>query len=113
MAKKEKKGGKGKGRTIEVFTVSAAPRATATKLAPLGVQVSEVDVSELTGNLQNVLSEFQDALTELPAGKSGFAVDAVALNLTVGAKGKIGLIASAEVSASAAITVTLKRQTRP
>ena len=103
-------------RTIQVwdFEIEEAgdKRHALPSLGKARFKTTEVDMTVLTGNLKDVLTNFQAVLDDQPASKSGYYVDEVELCLGVNGKGSVALIGKVEAGMEASIKVKLKRQAK-
>ena len=102
-------------RTIEIWETEAADADTKHALPSLGkarVKSTEIDISVLSGNLKEVLDNFQTLLDEQPESKSGYYVDEIELSLGVNGKGSVALIGKLEAGMQASIKVKIKRESK-
>lgn len=101
-----------KSQEIEIWTTVAASdtKAALPALGKTRFEVSRVQLSAVSKNLTEFLTEFQ-AVFEIPAdSKSGFYVDEIELNLGVSGSGGIALFGKLEAGVEAGMKVKLKRQ---
>ncbi len=68
-----------------------------------------IDVSVLSGNLKQALTDFQKIMDDMPTSASGYCIDKIELNMGVSGSGGVAFIGSLEVGMEAAIKVTIKR----
>ncbi|ASK18620.1 Pepco domain-containing protein [Halomonas sp. N3-2A] len=102
-------------RTIEIWEPEAAESETKHALPTFGksrVKSTEVDLTVLSGNLKEVLADFQTLLDEQPESKSGYYVDEIELSLGVNGKGSVALIGKLEAGMQASIKVKIKRDSK-
>lgn len=71
--------------------------------------VSKVPLSDLTENLKQTLSSFQEIMDDLPKPASGYCIDEIELHFGVNGNGGIALIGKIDVGMEAAIKVKIKR----
>jgi hypothetical protein len=76
------------------------------------VKTTEIDMSILTGNLKEILSDFQQVIDEQPESKSGYYVDEIELCFGVTGKGSVALIGKLEAGMQASIKVKIKREAK-
>jgi hypothetical protein len=101
-------------RTIEIWETEGTQEAKAA-LPTLGkarIQATQIDISILSENLKQVLTNFQQVLDEQPKSASGYYIDEIELNLGVSGNGSIALIGKLEAGIQAGIKIKLKRETK-
>lgn len=104
----------GSERKIEIWEIESAPDAKAA-LPALGrakFLASEIDMSIFSGNLKQLLVDFQVVFDSWPKSPSGYYVDEIELNLGVNGKGGIALIGKLEMGVQAGIKVKIRRKNR-
>lgn len=102
-------------RTIEIWEAETADTDTKHALPTFNkarVKSTEVDMTVLSGNLKEVLADFQTLLDKQPESKSGYYVDEIELSLGVNGKGSFALIGKLEAGMQASIKVKIKRETQ-
>jgi len=101
-----------KTKKIELWTTKDAYSSDEKLgLPPLGKVVGnmEIDMTILSDNLKNVLSDFQNIVDETPQSSSGYNIDEIEISLGINAKGGITLIGKLEAGVQAGIKVKIKR----
>jgi len=70
----------------------------------------KIDLEVLRENLNSLMSKVQSSLPEEQPEDSSFRLTKIAVAVTIGAKGEVGLLGTgAEANASASLTLTLTR----
>lgn len=103
-------------RTIEVWESDVEETGDKKHALPsfgkARIKTIEVDMAILTGNLKDVLTEFQSVLDEQPESKSGYYIDEIELCFGVNGKGSVALIGKLEAGVQASIKVKIKRESK-
>lgn len=102
-------------RTIEVWDLDEESGNKKHALPSLGktrIKATQVDMAVLTGNLKEVLTDFQTVLDEQPESKSGYYVDEIELCLGVNGEGSVAFIGKLEAGMQASIKVKIKREAK-
>lgn len=79
---------------------------------PIGLGSFNVDVVNLSDNLKEVLTNFQEIVNDVPKPASGYFIDEIEINLGVNGSGGVALIGKLEVGMKAAIKVKIKREAK-
>lgn len=77
---------------------------------PFDMRPYDVNITVLSDNLKEVLTNFQQLVNDIPKPASGYFIDEIEINLGVNGSGGIALIGKMEVGMEAAIKVKIKRE---
>ena len=72
----------------------------------------DVNMTVLSDNLKEVLTNFQQLVNDVPKPASGYFIDEIEINFGVNGSGGIALIGKMEVGMEAAIKVKIKRENK-
>ena len=70
----------------------------------------DIDVNTLSKNFKNYLNNFGDVLSNIPEQIGEYSLQEITLNLALGAKGEVRLIAGVESSINGGISIKLVKK---
>lgn len=88
---------------------SSSDRSKITEAVSEKFRAYTVPMSQLSNNLKQTLSDFQQLMEDLPKPASGYCIDEIELHLGINGNGGIALIGKLTVGMEAAIKVKIKR----
>lgn len=102
--------------TVEIWNPDENPASAKAALPSFGagrVGVTSVAVTDISVNLREILTSFQDAFSEVPVSPAGFVIDEIELSLGINGKGGFAIIGKLEMGAQAGVKVKIKRKPQP